>query len=388
MIQIKGVNNMEFDSLVVQGLPAVENEKGSVVPPIHLATTYVQKTLSNFQEFGYGRGENPTRFNLEALVGQLEGVRYGFAFSSGMAATTTVFNLFKTGDKVLLNCDLYGGTYRYADKLFTRQGIDFELVDDVNQLTAADLSDNVKAIFIETPSNPLLRVIDIQRLSDLAHENDCLVIIDNTFMTPYLQRPFELGADIVVYSATKYLSGHSDIIAGLVTVENDELAAEIKVLQSTLGNILSPNDSYHLIQGIKTLTVRMDKQEENTKQIIQFLENHPRVANVYYPGSSSAVEAEIQNRQASGIGAVFSIELVPEASPEKFVDGLEIINLAVSLGGVESLVCHPASMTHDYYSPELREKIGISEGLLRFAIGIENANDLINDLEQALEKSI
>lgn len=379
---------MEFDSLVVQGIPAVENEKGSVVPPIHLVTTYVQESLSSFQEFGYGRGENPTRFNLEALVSQLEGVKHGFAFSSGMAATTTVFNLFKQGDKVLLNCDLYGGTYRYADKLFTQQGIDFELVDDVNDLTDADLTPNVKAIFIETPSNPLLRVIDIQKLGDLAHRHDCLVIIDNTFMTPYLQRSFELGADIVVYSATKYLSGHSDIIAGLVTVDDDDLAAEIKLLQSTLGNILSPTDSYHLIQGIKTLTVRMDKQEENTKKIIEFLEKHPRIANVYYPGSSSAVEAEVQKKQASGIGAVFSIELVPEASPEKFVDALNIINLAVSLGGVESLICHPASMTHDYYSPELRAKIGISEGLLRLAIGIENADDLIKDLEQALDKAV
>lgn len=379
---------MEFDSLVVQGIPAVENEKGSVVPPIHLATTYVQESLSSFQEFGYGRGENPTRFNLEALVSQLEGVKHGFAFSSGMAATTTVFNLFKQGDKVLLNCDLYGGTYRYADKLFTQQRIDFELVDDVNDLTDADLTPNVKAIFIETPSNPLLRVIDIQKLSDLAHRHDCLVIIDNTFMTPYLQRSFDLGADIVVYSATKYLSGHSDIIAGLVTVDDDDLAAEIKLLQSTLGNILSPTDSYHLIQGIKTLTVRMDKQEENTKKIIEFLEKHPRIANVYYPGSSSAVEAQIQKKQASGIGAVFSIELVPEASPEKFVDALDIINLAVSLGGVESLICHPASMTHDYYSSELRAKIGISEGLLRLAIGIENADDLIKDLEQALDKAV
>lgn len=379
---------MEFDSLVVQGIPAVENEKGSVVPPIHLATTYVQESLSSFQEFGYGRGENPTRFNLEALVSQLEGVKHGFAFSSGMAATTTVFNLFKQGDKVLLNCDLYGGTYRYADNLFTQQGIDFELVDNVNDLTDTDLTPNVKAIFIETPSNPLLRVIDIQKLSDLAHKHDCLVIVDNTFMTPYLQRSFELGADIVVYSATKYLSGHSDIIAGLVTVDDDDLAAEIKMLQSTLGNILSPTDSYHLIQGIKTLTVRMDKQEENTKKIIQFLEKHPSIANVYYPGSSSDVEAKIQKKQASGIGAVFSIELVPEASPEKFVDALNIINLAVSLGGVESLICHPASMTHDYYSPELRQKIGISEGLLRLAIGIENPDDLIKDLEQALDKAV
>ncbi|MGX4687578.1 trans-sulfuration enzyme family protein [Vagococcus sp. JNUCC 83] len=379
---------MEFDSLVVQGLPAVENEKGAVIPPIHLATTYVQESLSSFQEFGYGRGENPTRFNLEVLIAHLEGVSHGFAFSSGMAATTTVFNLFKKGDKVLLNCDLYGGTYRYADKLFTQQGIDFELVDDINELTDADLTPNVKGIFIETPSNPLLRVIDIQKLSELAHKHECLVIVDNTFMTPYLQRSFDLGADIVVYSATKYLSGHSDIIAGLVTVDDETLASEIKLLQSTLGNILSPFDSFNLIQGIKTLTVRMDKQEENTKKIIKFLENHERVAQVYYPGSSSKKEEEIQQRQASGMGAVFSIELVPEASAEKFVNALHIINLAVSLGGVESLVCHPASMTHDYYNPALRQKIGITEELLRFAIGIENPNDLIQDLEQALSKAI
>lgn len=378
---------MEFDSLVVQGLPSTKNEKGAVVPPVYLATTYVQESLSSFQEFGYGRGENPTRFNLEHLVAELEGVKHAFAFSSGMAATTTVFNLFSQGDKVLLNSDLYGGTFRYADKLFRQQGIDFELIENINHLTEDDLTQNVKAIFIETPSNPLLRVTDIERIAKLAHEKDILIIVDNTFMTPYLQRPFELGADIVVHSATKYLGGHTDIIAGLVAVDSDELADKIKLLQSTLGNILSPMDSYNLIRGIKTLTIRMDKQEENTKKVIEFLESHPLVSNVHYPGSACLEEANIQAKQATGIGAVFSLELVPEADPEKFVNALNIFALAVSLGGVESLICHPASMTHDYYSLELREQIGISQGLLRVAVGIENAQDLINDLSQALEKA-
>lgn len=379
---------MKIDSLVVQGLPAEENENGAIVPPIYLASTYIQKSLSTFQDFAYARGGNPTRQNLEKLIAKLEGVNYGFAFSSGMAATSTAFNLLKQGDKVLLNNNVYGGTYRYLDQIFHQQGLTYELIDDLNVLTEADLTPDVRAIFIETPSNPLLRVTDIKKIAAIAHKKDILVIVDNTFMTPYLQKPFELGADIVVYSATKYLSGHADNISGLITVHDDKLAARIKVLQNTLGNILSPTDSYNLIKGIKTLTIRIDKQQENTEKVITFLKEHKSISSIHYPGSASSYEAELQATQANGNGAVLSFELIPEADPETFVTSLELFDLAVSLGGVESLICHPASMTHESYDTELQNKIGITQGLLRLAVGIENAEDLVNDLKQALDKAI
>lgn len=379
---------MKFDSLLIKGLSAEENEKGSVMPPIYLSSTYVQDSLYNFQEFAYARGGNPTRKNLEKLMSKLDGVDYGFAFSSGMAATATVFNLFKVGDKILVNNNVYGGTYRYLDNIFEQQGLEYELIDDLNNLTEKDLTDNVKAIFIETPSNPLLRVTDIEKLVQLAHKKDVLVIVDNTFMTPYLQKPFEYGVDIVVYSATKYLSGHADLIAGIITVNNKKIADRIKFLQNTLGNILSPLDSYNLIKGIKTLAIRMDRQQENTHKIINYLGSHEAILNLYYPGSFSTKELNIQNKQAIDIGAVFSLELKKGVNLEVFVKSLKYFDLAVSLGGVESLICHPASMTHESYSKKLQDKIGISSDLLRLAIGIENSDDLIDDLQQALEKAL
>ncbi len=242
-------------------------------------------------------------------------------------------------------------------------------------------------VFIETPSNPLLRVTDIERISELAHKNGALVVMDNTFLTPYYQRPLEHGADVVVYSATKYIGGHADLIAGIVTTNDDELAARIQFMKNTLGATLSPTDAYSLIRGLKTLSVRFDRQSENTLKIIEFLRGNPAVEAVNFAGSHSANEKEIQNRQASGIGAVISIVLKPQYDYKTFARSLELFDLAVSLGGVESLICHPASMTHESYPRELQERIGISQNLLRLAIGIENADDLIADLTAALEKS-
>lgn len=376
---------MKIESLIVQGIPAKNNENGAIVPPIYLASTYVQPSIEEHQTYAYGRGGNPTRNALEELISKIEGVDYGFAFASGMAATTTAFNLFKSGDKILVNSNVYGGTYRYLDTVFQQQELRYELVDDFNLLSEEDIDTTVKALFIETPSNPLLQVTDIQRLAAIAHQKGILIIVDNTFATPYLQKPFELGADIVLYSATKYLSGHADVIAGLLTVADSGLAARIKHLQNTLGNILSPFDSYSLIRGIKTLSVRMDRQEANTVKILAFLKEHEAIARLNYPGSASPEEAAIQKRQTRGNGSVFSIELTEEYNPLKFVEELDLFDLAVSLGGVESLVCHPSTMTHESYAIELQEKIGISAGLFRFAIGIEHVDDLINDLAQALD---
>lgn len=304
-----------------------------------------------------------------------------------MAATTAVFNLFKNGDRILLNNNVYGGTYRYVDNIFEKQGISYELVDDFNSLTLDDFEDDVAAVFIETPSNPLLRVTDLERIVEFAHTKGILVIIDNTFMTPYFQKPFDYGVDIVVYSATKYIGGHADAIAGLVTTNSEKIASEIKFLQNTLGGILTPTDSYNLIKGLKTLSVRLDRQETNTRQIINYLTAHPAVDKVYYAGAHSDIEKKIHEKQASGLGAVISLQLREDVSSDAFIQSLQFFDLAVSLGGVESLICHPASMTHESYEIELQEKIGIKQNLLRLAIGIENIDDLIADLAQALDKA-
>ncbi|MCO7124354.1 PLP-dependent aspartate aminotransferase family protein [Sporolactobacillus shoreicorticis] len=378
---------MKLDSLIVKGIDAKDNPNHAVVPPIFLATTYVQDNLHGFQSFAYARGGNPTRNNLETLFSKIEQADYSYAFASGMAAVSAVFSLFKSGDKILLNNNVYGGTYRYASNLFAERGIAYELVHDFNELKADDLDDDVAALYIETPSNPLLRVADIQRLAAIAREKGKLLIVDNTFLTAYYQNPLALGADLVLYSATKYLSGHADVIAGLVATNQDKIAQKLKFLQNTLGGILSPTDSYALIRGIKTLSVRLDRQEENTNKIIEFFSSHPGIDQLYYPGSYSQEEKEIQRRQASGHGSVISVRLASDYDQDRFVAALSLFDLAVSLGGVESLICQPATMTHESFDEKLQEKIGITKGLLRLAIGIENADDLLEDLARALEKA-
>ena len=376
---------MKIDTLIVKGIEAKSNPHNAVIPPIYLASTFVQESLDDFGKYAYSRGANPTRNAFEELFAKFEGSKYAFALASGMAATSAAFALLKSGDRVLLNNNVYGGTYRYVSGIFKNQGINYDLVDDLNLIT--EIPSDVKMVFIETPSNPLLRVTDIERISELAHKNGALVVMDNTFLTPYYQRPLEHGADVVVYSATKYIGGHADLIAGIVTTNDDELAARIQFMKNTLGATLSPTDAYSLIRGLKTLSVRFDRQSENTLKIIEFLRGNPAVEAVNFAGSHSASEKKIQNRQASGIGAVISIVLKPQYDYKTFARSLKLFDLAVSLGGVESLICHPASMTHESYPCELQERIGISQNLLRLAIGIENADDLIADLTAALEKS-
>ena len=376
---------MKIDTLIVKGIEAKSNPYNAVIPPIYLASTFVQESLDDFGKYAYSRGANPTRNAFEELFAKFEGSKYAFALASGMAATSAAFALLKSGDRVLLNNNVYGGTYRYVSGIFKNQGINYDLVDDLNLIT--EIPSDVKMVFIETPSNPLLRVTDIERISELAHKNGALVVMDNTFLTPYYQRPLEHGADVVVYSATKYIGGHADLIAGIVTTNDDELAARIQFMKNTLGATLSPTDAYSLIRGLKTLSVRFDRQSENTLKIIEFLRSNPAVEAVNFAGSHSASEKKIQDRQASGIGAVISLVLKPQYDYKIFARSLELFDLAVSLGGVESLICHPASMTHESYPRELQERIGISQNLLRLAIGIENADDLIADLTAALEKS-
>ncbi|MDR2392827.1 MAG: PLP-dependent aspartate aminotransferase family protein [Treponema sp.] len=375
---------MQFTTLAVHGDEKTREHTGDVIPALHLATTYRQPRLGEFQEQVYTRGTNPTRLALEKRLALLEEARYAFVFSSGMAAISTAFHLFKKGDRILLNDNVYGGTFRYASKLFGNMGLFYDLVEDFNTLNFEGLPGDVRGIFLESPSNPLLRVTDIRRLAEKTHAANITLIVDNTFMSAYLQKPLSLGADMVVYSATKYYGGHSDVLAGALVLNDAEKAEQVKLLQNTLGNPLNPLDAYQLERSIKTLALRIDRQCANAAAVVDLLCAHPKVKKVFYP-SIGKENRRIQESQSRGFGAVLSFVLQDQCDPARFIQGLSLFAFAVSLGSVESLVSHPASQTHASFSLELRKKAGIEEGLLRLSIGIEDVEDLLLDLEKALE---
>ncbi|MCH5138946.1 aminotransferase class V-fold PLP-dependent enzyme, partial [Clostridiaceae bacterium UIB06] len=349
---------------------------------MYQTSTYKQSELGVNSGYEYSRTGNPTRYALEKLISDLEGGHSGFAFASGMEATTAVLTLFKSGEKVLLSSNVYGGTFRVLDKIFTNFNLEYELVDTSNEkLVEEKITDNVKAIFIETPTNPLMTITDIERISSIARKHGILTIIDNTFMTPYLQKPISLGADIVVHSATKYLGGHSDLIAGLAVVNSKELAEKLHFIQNSTGGVLNPFDSWLLIRGIKTLSVRMDRHIENANYLAQFLKENEAVEKVYYPGFQDHPGYEIHKRQASGAGAIISFVLKEGYNINEFFKGVKLITLGESLGGVESLISHPATMTHASIPVEIRQQIGIVDNLVRLSVGIENKKDLAKDIE-------
>jgi len=376
-----------IESAVIHGGIYGDFHTGAVSTPIYQTSTFEQdglgKPRSNWE---YSRTGNPTRAALEALIAELEGGAGGFTFSSGMAAIDAVLHLFQSGDSVIISSNVYGGTFRILDKIFKQYGLNYKIVDtsDLAALESAFTSD-VKALLLESPANPLLTVTDIAAASEIARSKGALTVVDNTFMTPYLQRPLELGADIVVHSATKYLGGHSDVIAGFVVVKDDELAEKLHFIQNAVGAVAGPFDSFLLIRSIKTLAVRMEAHVANAEKIAEALKSNPAVKNIYYPGLKSAQGYEIQKRQAKNGGAMISFELHENYDINKFFEGLKLIALAESLGGVESLVCHPASMTHASIPKEIREKIGITDRLVRLSVGIENYDDLKNDLFSAIE---
>lgn len=379
---------MKYASLAIHGGRKEENGRiKGVNYPVYLSSTFVQDSIGDYGEFVYSRSNNPTRNNVEQLIAQLEGAKYALAMSSGMAATALAFALLRPGDKVLINTNVYGGTWNYVSHVFKERKITYEVVTDFHTYNFDAITPNTRMVFLETPSNPLLGVTDIRSVCGKAHDKGLLTVVDNTFMTSYLQKPLQLGADIVVYSATKYYAGHSDIIAGAVVVDDDGLYEQLKFHQKILGAILSPFDSFLLARGIRTLPVRMDRSQENAKILTEYLEKHEAVDRVYYPGLVSNDGYELQKRQASGCGAVFSVLLNRAYDSVKFCNSLKLFDLAVSLGGVESLVCHPATMTHESYAPALQEEIGIKEELLRFAVGIEDIEDLLGDIEQAIENA-
>lgn len=358
---------------------------GAVNIPIYQTSTYKQFGLGENTGWEYSRTGNPTRAALEALIADLEGGVAGFAFASGMAATTTVLSLFNQGDRIIISSNVYGGTFRVLDKVFKNFGLTYSIVDTSDlELVEKSITPDVKAFFVESPANPLLTITDLGAVASIAKKHNILTIVDNTFMTPYLQRPLELGADIVVHSATKYLGGHSDLVAGLAVVKDKEIAERLAFTQNATGAVLGPFDSFLLIRGIKTLGVRLDRHVSNAETVAKYLQNHEAVKNIYYPGLPSAQGYEINKKQAKNGGAMISFELKENYDIKKFFKSLKLISLAESLGGVESLACHPATMTHASIPADIRAKVGITDGLIRLSIGIENVEDLLNDLDSAI----
>ena len=377
-----------LDTLLIHAGLTTDPRTGAVNTPIYQTSTYAQTALGQNLGYEYSRTKNPTRDGIESLIAECEGGKYGFAFASGMAAIGTILSLFKSGDCIIISQNVYGGTFRILDKVFKNFNISYKIVDtrDLSTLESA-ITKDVKAVLVETPANPLLNVTPLEPLAKLCKQKEVLSIVDNTFMTPYLQQPLKLGIDIVLHSATKYLGGHSDLVAGLVVVDDEDLAERIGFLQNSIGGVLAPFDSFLLIRGIKTLGLRMQRHSENALFLAEHLSKHEAIERVYYPGLKSDSEYKIQSKQARAGGGMISFVLKDGYDYKKFFASTKIIVLAESLGGVESLLCHPASMTHASIPKDLRESMGISENLIRLSVGIEYANDLLDDINQAIEVS-
>lgn len=377
-----------FNSKAIHGGQEPDKAYGAVMPPIYQTSTYAQKRPGEHRGYAYSRSANPTRTALENNLASIENGRFGFAFASGLAAIDTVLKLLKPGDGVIATNDLYGGSYRLFKKVFENYGIDFRFVD-MSKLENLDAvrNDNTRLIWVETPTNPLMKLVDLGAVGDFAKKYGLLLAVDNTFATPYLQQPLDLGADITMHSATKYLGGHSDLVAGALVVRDPALAEQIRFLQNASGAILGPMDSFLTLRGIKTLHLRMQRHCENGAVVARFLQDHPKVEKVYWPGLESHPDHALAKRQMRGFGGMLSF--LPKTGTYgealKFVERLTLFTLAESLGGVESLVGHPASMSHAGIPREEREKMGLSEGLVRLSVGVEDVEDLLWDLGQALE---
>jgi len=379
----------EFDTKLVHQNTNVDKVTGAVNPPIHYSSTFHQTAFDQFGAFDYSRSGNPTRKVLEDTIADLEGGTNGFAFSSGMAAISSVFMLLSAGDHVLISQDVYGGTYRIVTEVLTRFQIEHTFVDMTNlDEVTKGIQSNTKVLYVETPSNPLLHITDLKGVIEIARANGCLVFVDNTFMTPYLQRPLELGADIVLHSATKFLSGHSDVVAGLAVVKDAELAQKVGFLQNAFGSILGVQDCWLLLRGMKTLSVRLQQSAKTAEKLTDYLVKHPLVEEVYYPGLTSHPGYATHHSQAKGAGAVLSFRLPDRECTKAFVENVRIPVFAVSLGAVESILSYPATMSHAAMPKEERERRGITDGVLRLSVGLEHVDDLLLDFEQALGKAL
>lgn len=380
--------DLGFETLAIHAGQEPEPITGAVMPPIFLTSTYAQETPGVDKGYDYSRAGNPTRKKYEDCIAALEGARFGFAFSSGCAATSTVIQLLNAGDHVVASDDMYGGSFRLFDSVYKRFGVEFTFVDltDPKNFEGA-IKSNTKLVWLETPTNPTLKLADIRVISAHAKNKNIIVAVDNTFMSPYLQNPIALGADIVMHSATKYINGHSDLIGGVLVTDDEALAEKLGFLVKSVGAVANPFDSYLALRSLKTLPVRMKAHMENAKKIASFLEEHNKVEKVLYPGLPSHPQHDLAKKQMKDFGGMITIYIKGGlAESRKLLENVKIFALAESLGGVESLIEHPAIMTHASVPAEMRKKLGISDTLIRLSVGIENVDDLLWDLSQAFEK--
>jgi cystathionine beta-lyase/cystathionine gamma-synthase len=376
---------MGFSTIAIHAGNEPDSATGAVSVPIYQTSTYAQDAFGKHKGYEYARTQNPTRSALEKNIAALEGAKFGYAFASGMAATDAALKLVKSGEHVILGDNTYGGTFRLFSKVLSNYGVEFDLVDttDVTNLERA-FKPNTKMVFVETPTNPVMSVTDLAAVSEISHAHGARVVCDNTFMSPYLQRPIEFGVDIVVHSTTKYLNGHSDSVGGFVALNDEKDAEWIGFIQNSVGAILSPMDSFLVLRGTKTLAVRMEAHDKNGRQVANFLAEHPKVQKVYYPGLVSHPQHELAKRQQKGFGGMVAFETGSLDNAKKVLESVKLCILGESLGGVESLISHPATMTHASVPIEKREQLGITDGLVRVSVGIEDVEDIIADLDQAL----
>ena len=376
---------MGFSTIAIHAGNEPDPATGAVSVPIYQTSTYAQDALGQHKGYEYARTQNPTRSALEKNIAALEGARFGYAFASGMSATDAVLKLVKAGDHVILGDNTYGGTFRLFNRVLSNYGIEFDLVDTTDATNVEQaFKPNTKMVFVETPTNPVMSVTDLAAVSEIAHAHGARVVCDNTFMSPYLQRPIEFGVDIVVHSTTKYLNGHSDSVGGFVALNDEQDAEWIGFIQNSVGAILSPMDSFLVLRGTKTLAVRMEAHDKNGRQVANFLAEHPKVQKVYYPGLVSHPQHELAKKQQKGFGGMVAFETGSLDNAKKVLESVKLCILGESLGGVESLISHPATMTHASVPTEKREQLGITDGLVRISVGIEDVEDIIADLDQAL----
>lgn len=379
--------NLGFATKAIHVGSEPDEATGSVTVPIYQTSTYAQDALGKHKGYEYARTQNPTRSALERNLAALEGGRFGFAFASGMAAIDATLRLVKKDEHVVVSDNTYGGTARLFNKILTHYGISFDYVDTSDPLNVeAAIKPNTKMVFVETPTNPVMIVTDLKEISEIAHRAGARVVCDNTFMSPYLQRPLEFGVDIVVHSTTKYLNGHSDGVGGAVVLNDEEDAQWLAFVQNSAGAILSPFDSWLVMRGTKTLALRMEQHDKSGRAVAAFLEEHPKVRKVYYPGSASHPQHALARRQQRGFGGMVSFDVGSLAAARTVLESVKLCTLAESLGGVESLISHPATMTHASVDEEKRQRLGITDGLVRISVGIEDTDDIIADLDQALER--
>jgi cystathionine beta-lyase/cystathionine gamma-synthase len=374
-----------FSTKAVHAGQRPDPSTGAVMTPVYLTSTYVQEGIGKHKGYEYSRVSNPTRTALEENVAALENGRYGAAFASGMAAIDAIMYLLKPGDHAVMSGNVYGGTYRAAKFVYEQYGISFSFVDTTDLDATKDaIGKKTRMLFIETPTNPTMEITDLHAAASLARKQKIISVVDNTFATPYLQKPLDFGIDIVVHSATKYLNGHSDMLGGMVVTNSDKIIESIRFTQKAIGGILSPFDSWLCLRGTKTLAVRMDRHNENAGRVALFLTNHPAVGKVYYPGLPDHPQHELAKRQMTGFGGMIAFDVGSIKKANRILKKVRICSLAESLGGVETLISHPASMTHASVPQKQREAFGITEGLVRISVGIEDADDIIADLSNAL----